>query len=375
MDPQLLTPWQRRVLANALVALALAFFVLLASGTLWLLAALLIRLQAVLIPLALGALLAYLQMPLVDWLHEKRGWSRLRATWLVFGAGLVLFIGLSALVLPAIIQELTDLAQKLPPYFRKAANRAAAIVEQAHQLSVPPAWQSTVDTTINNAMASLPDLTKGLTDKLIHVLSSAASWFSAIIGFLILPLYIFYFLKDPDVFAVNWKLYVPVAEARIREDIIRLVQEINNELKAFFRGQCIVAACVGALAAIGFYIAGIDFALLLGIWVGAFDLIPFFGVIAGALPATLIAYAQYSDWQHPLAAGAVCVGVHLVENLLLAPKIVGNKTGLHPVVVVLSILIWGKLLGFFGILLAVPLTSTLKVLFRHYLWQRLPART
>ncbi|MBI5394341.1 MAG: AI-2E family transporter [Verrucomicrobia bacterium] len=371
MNPELFTPWQRKVIANAFVALALAFFAAVVCGVIWVVVAVLLRLQAVLIPVAIAALTAYLMTPPVDWLHEKRGWPRSRAVLLVFGAGSLLVAVLLAVALPAMIQELTDFAARMPNYFRLIVTAISEYVERIRRLEMPPTWEGSVNALIANAKAEIPKITAGLSGHLLSFLSGALSWLGAAVSFLIIPVYIYYFLKDREFFASMWKLYVPVTNKGMRQEIIHLVQEINEQVKAFFRGQCIVAACVGALAAIGFYIAGIDFALLLGVWVGVFDLVPFFGIIAGAVPATLIAYAQYNDWQHPLAAIGVCFGVHLIENLFLAPKIVGGKTGLHPIAVVLSILIWGKLLGPIGVLLAVPLTSTLKVLFRHYLWMRL----
>lgn len=371
MNTDFLTPWQRKVIANAAVALALAFFAAVICGAVWTVAAVFLRLQAVLIPVAIAALTAYLMTPPVDWLHEKRGWPRSRAVLTVFGAGSLLVAVVLAVALPAMIQELTDFAARMPGYFKLIVTKVSEYVERVRQWELPPAWEGSVNTFVTDAKAEIPKLTANLSSHFLSFLSGALSWLGAAVGFLLIPVYIYYFLKDRDFFASTWKLYVPVTNKGVRQDIIHLVQEINEQVKAFFRGQCIVAACVGALAAIGFYIAGIDFALLLGIWVGVFDLVPFFGIIAGAIPATLIAYAQYGDWQHPVAAIGVCLGVHLIENLLLAPKIVGGKTGLHPIAVVLSILIWGKLLGPIGILLAVPLTSTLKVLFRHYLWMRL----
>jgi predicted PurR-regulated permease PerM len=374
MNPDLFTPWQRQVVANALVALAIAFLAALTGAAVLVVAALFTTLQWVLLPAAIGMLIAYLLMPAVDWLHGKRAWPRTAAVVFVFGLGAILVAGAAALVLPVMVHELTEFASKMPALLKRAAVAVSGLADGARSARASGAWQGFVDQLTSSVTGSLPGLARHLTSMLPQVLSNAISLLSAVVGFLIIPIYVFYFLRDPDYFSTNWKLYVPVANPTVRNDIIRLVGEINESVQAFFRGQCIVATCVGALSAVGFYIVGIDFALLLGIWVGLFDLVPLFGVLAGALPAALIAYAQYGHWHAPAEAIAVCVGVHLIENWVLAPRIVGNKTGLHPVSVVLSILIWGHLLGFIGVLLAVPLTSTLTVLFRHYLWRRLPAK-
>lgn len=375
MNPDLFTPWQRRILANALVALAIAFLVVLTAAGVLAAAALFAQLQWVLLPVAIGMLVAYLLMPAVDWLQEKRLWTRSAAVLTVFGLGALIITMVLALTLPMFVQELTDVASKLPEQIRRAATAISGLTEGVRNTKTTGAWPKFVDqltTSINN---SLPDMARHLTTMLPQVLSNTISLLSAVVGFLIIPIYVYYFLKDPDYFASNWKLYVPVANSTVRDDIIHVVGEINKSVQAFFRGQCIVAGCVGALSALGFYIIGVDFALLLGLWVGLFDLVPLFGVVAGAFPAALIAYAQHGSWELPAQAIAVCVGVHLIENWILSPRIVGDKTGLHPVTVVLSILIWGHLLGFIGVLLAIPLTSTLTVLFRHYLWRHLPAKS
>ncbi|MFA6563981.1 MAG: AI-2E family transporter [Verrucomicrobiia bacterium] len=375
MNPDLFTAWQRRVLANSLVALAIAFIVALTGASVLVAATLFTKLQWVLLPAAIGLLVAYLLMPAVDWLHSKRQWPRSAAVLLVFSLGTIAITTVTALALPAILQELTDFGRKMPQHFHRAAVAANHLADNARSVKASGAWQGFIDQLTASITSSLPDLARHLTAMLPGILSNAIGLLSAVVGFLIIPIYVFYFLRDPDYFATNWKLYVPVANPTVRDDIIRLVGEINESVQAFFRGQCIVAACVGALSALGFYIVGVDFALLLGIWVGLFDLVPLFGVVAGAIPAAIIAYSQHGGWQLPAEAIGVCVVVHLIENWILAPRIVGNKTGLHPVTVVLSILIWGHLLGFIGVLLAVPLTSTLTVLFRHYLWRRLPAKS
>jgi predicted PurR-regulated permease PerM len=374
MIPELFTAWQRRVIANALVALAIAFLVALTGAAVLVVAALFARLQWVLLPVAIGMLIAYLLMPAVDWLYSKRRWPRTATVLTVFGLGTVALIAALALALPVLVQELTDFGSRLPALLQRATATASRLADDARAAHGPGAWQGFMNQLTASVTSSLPELAHHLTTMVPSLLSNAISLISAVVGFLIIPVYVYHFLNDPEYFASNWKLYLPVTNPTVRDDIISLVGEINQSLQAFFRGQCIVAACVGGLAALGFYLVGLDFALLLGVWVGLFDLVPLFGVVAGAFPAALIAYGQSGGWQLPVEAIGVCVAVHMVENWFLGPRIVGNKTGLHPVSVVLSILIWGHLLGFIGVLLAVPLTSTLTVLFRHYLWRHLPAK-
>ena len=118
---------------------------------------------------------------------------------------------------------------------------------------------------------------------------------------------------------------------------------------------------------------GLDFAVLIGLLVGVLGLIPYAGMLICWIPAVLIATAQFGDWGHPLAVTIIFVVMNQIDGLFIAPKIVGESVGLHPLTVIISVLAWSLVLGgLLGALLAVPLTATLKVLLKRYFWDKTP---
>jgi predicted PurR-regulated permease PerM len=129
----------------------------------------------------------------------------------------------------------------------------------------------------------------------------------------------------------------------------------------------------GVLIGAALMIMGLDFALLIGILVGVLGLIPYAGMLICWIPAVLMAIAQFGDWGHPIAVTVIFIAMNQIDGLLIAPKIVGESVGLHPLTVIISVLAWSIVLGgLLGALLAVPLTATLKVLLKRYFWDKAP---
>ena len=128
---------------------------------------------------------------------------------------------------------------------------------------------------------------------------------------------------------------------------------------------------VGILNCTGFFILGVKYAFLLGVIAALLNLIPYLGIFICWIPAVLIAAGQFEDWHHPLIVTCIFVGMNQVEGWFIAPKIVGNSVGLHPLTIIASVIGWSLLFGgILGAILAVPLTATMKVLLRRYVWHR-----
>jgi predicted PurR-regulated permease PerM len=162
-------------------------------------------------------------------------------------------------------------------------------------------------------------------------------------------------------------------EGAIRDEAIYLIEQINRIMAGFFRGQILIAFIVGVLTAIGFLVVGVPYAILLGVITAVFNIIPFFGLIVSIVPALIVTFVHYGDWQHVLLVLAVFSSVQVLDNILISPTIMGDKTGLHPVVVVVGLMFWGRLMGgMFGVLMAVPLTALVKVLLERYVWRKSP---
>jgi hypothetical protein len=163
----------------------------------------------------------------------------------------------------------------------------------------------------------------------------------------------------------------PLRASPLKNEIVSLVSEINSYLISFFRGQLIVSLIDGLLIAIALLFMGLDFAILIGLMVGVLGLIPYLGMMICYIPAVIIAAAQFGDWTHPLIVTAIFILANNIDGIFIAPKIVGESVGLHPLTVIVSVLAWSLILGgLLGALLAVPLTATIKVLLKRYFWDR-----
>jgi predicted PurR-regulated permease PerM len=164
---------------------------------------------------------------------------------------------------------------------------------------------------------------------------------------------------------------LPLRNSPLKTEVAAVLSQINNYVIAYFRGQLLVCLIDGTLIGIALYFTGLNFAPLIGLLVVILTMIPYIGIILCWVPAVLIAAGQWGDWMHPLIVTGVFIVVQNLEAIFIAPKIVGNSVGLHPMTVIVSIFIWGLLIGgLLGPILAVPLTATVKVLLARYVWGR-----
>lgn len=196
-----------------------------------------------------------------------------------------------------------------------------------------------------------------------------------IVGFFLVPVYLFFFLKDSASIRDGWANYVPLRNSWLKDEVVSVLSEVNGYLIAYFRGQVLVSIIDGVATGLILTLMGLDYAVVIGVSLAVLGVIPFVGFILTAIPAVLIAAAQAHDAAnpviYPLAVALVFIGVQQVDGLLVQPKIVGESVGLHPLTVIFSVLFWSLLIGgILGALLAVPLTAAVKVLFRRYIWEQ-----
>lgn len=203
-------------------------------------------------------------------------------------------------------------------------------------------------------------------------------FFGLVIGFAMVPIYLFYFLYENEGIKENWTDYLPLKASAFKDEVVDTLQEINGYLISFFRGQVLVAFIDGILVGITLTIFQLPYGLLIGVFMAFLGIIPYIGNIICLIPACIIAYFHgFSEpygipqWGYVLGVIAIFVVVQQINSLVTAPKIVGDSVGLHPMTVIFSMIFWSLVLGgFLGALLAVPLTAALKVLFRRYIWDR-----
>ena len=224
----------------------------------------------------------------------------------------------------------------------------------------------------------LPNLERQLpyiSEKIWTLLKQSIGGFLGVTGFLLslvmVPIYLFFLLKESPAIEKRWREYLPLRNSPLKNEVAAVLSQINNYVIAYFRGQLLVCLIDGTLIGIALYFTGLNFAPLIGLLVVVLTMIPYIGIILCWVPAVLIAAGQWGDWTHPLIVTGVFVVVQNLEAIFIAPKIVGNSVGLHPMTVIVSIFIWGLLIGgLLGPILAVPLTATIKVLLARYVWGR-----
>jgi predicted PurR-regulated permease PerM len=224
----------------------------------------------------------------------------------------------------------------------------------------------------------LPNLERQLpyiSEKIWGLLKQSIGGFLGVTGFLLslvmVPIYLFFLLKESPGIEKRWREYLPLRNSPLKNEVAAVLEQINKYVIAYFRGQLLVCLIDGTLIGTALYFTGLNFAPLIGVLVVVLTMIPYIGIILCWIPAVLIAAGQYGDWNHPLLVTGVFIVVQNLEAIFIAPRIVGNSVGLHPMTVIVSIFVWGLLIGgLLGPILAVPLTATIKVILARYVWGR-----
>ena len=204
-----------------------------------------------------------------------------------------------------------------------------------------------------------------------------------LLGFLLVPVYLYYFLNESAKIKSTWHQYIPLKASKFKDEVVSALSEINSYLISFFRGQVLVSLIDGILVGIALSIFQLPYGFLIGLALAVIGILPFIGNIICMVPAAFIAYIHFgsadanhqwlgeNSWAYVGAVIAIFLVVQQINSLVTAPKIVGDSVGLHPMTVIFSILFWSLILGgFLGALMAVPLTAAVKVIFSRYVWQR-----
>ena len=406
------TEGQARLIWLALTGLAIAVLVALAAALVWGLGCVLAILSPVLWPVAVAGVIAYLLDPVVDFI-ERKGESRVRAIVCVFALALVTVAALFGSVVPQLISEAQQLIITVPAYAVRVEKRVQTWVNHPPALlrrllernpgsegsreSKTATNQPAPTFPANHAGAAISDITNapslfgGALDKegmqgaaswlagalpkvgvwLFGQFGRVASWFGVVAGLGLVPVYAFYFLLEKRAISSRWTDYLPVADSGFKEEMVFVLNSINGYLIAFFRGQVLVAICDGILYGIGFLFIGLPYAVLIGVMAIFLTMIPFLGAIITCSAALVIAFVQFGDWLHPLLVLAVFGFVQALEGLVISPKIMGGRVGLHPVTIIIAVMAGTTLLGgLLGGILAIPLTAALRVLMFRYVWKR-----
>ncbi|MAP17075.1 MAG: hypothetical protein CMO49_04790 [Verrucomicrobiales bacterium] len=377
--------FQKAVTWKAITGVSFAIIFLLLISSIFILGKFLNILQPVLVPVAIAAILSYLLSPLVHWIRKKalreHKLSRTRAILLVYSALTIFFTVIALMVIIPASSQLNELIQDREKIIKNAQKKLSSfsnVIESFNASSDKTTIQpdKTDDEAINNLLWNkLVDWIKNpeTSQKLVGFLGKTANGFVGILGYalglILVPVYLFFFLRDSAFIERNWDMIIPLKNSTLKDEIVSLIKEINGYIVAYFRGQVLVSVIDGALTGIILMLLGLDYALVIGVSLAIFGVIPFVGFIITAIPALLIAAGQ-DGGPGPLWVLIVFIAVQQFDGFFIQPKIVGESVGLHPLTVIFSVLCWSLLIGgILGALLAVPLTASIKVLFRRYVWE------
>ena len=323
------------------------------------------RLSGVLLPFLISFVVAYMLAPIVKFFQET---CRLKNRLLSILVTLLLIAGIIsgvvAAVVPAISKQATSLSQSIKHYINQGDSISyfspefnAEITELIQGLDVKALLQSNeVQEGIKKA---IPVLSEWIGNG-INALGGLAVAFVCI-------LYIIFLLIDYEKITKNWLKYIP---ERFSGTIQMLITDLDRNMNAYFRGQALVAGIVGILFAIGFQIIGLPMGIGIGLMIGVLNLVPYMQAL-GIPPCILLALIQASEtgrpiWVTLLCLAAVFIIVQAIQDMVLVPKIMGDVTGMGPAWILLSLSIWGSLLGVVGLIIALPLTTLLVSYYKRF---------
>lgn len=309
----------------------------------------------ILTPFLLAAIVAYICNPLVGRM-TRRGVPRVMATALVLLLLGIFLLVLLLVLLPLLARQVRAIAEQGPAYVDWLRLHVAPRVELLLGIELETAM---VRDWVASHLAEIRDVAV----KLLPTLTSGGL---AVVAFLVnlvlVPVVLFYFLRDWNAIIGGLDRLVP----RPLHDRARLIAtEVDAVLGEFLRGQLLVMFGMGLFYTVGLWLAGLDYALSVGMIAGLVTFVPYLGVIIGVVLATLTGLLQFQELQPLFWVWVVFAAGNLVEGYVLVPWLVGDRIGLHPVAVLFALLAFGTLFGFFGVLLALPVSAALLVWLRH----------
>ena len=315
------------------------------------------RLNWILIYFSIALFLAYFFSPFYNYLL-KRGVKKSFSILLVFSIILAFTIFLIFFVIPNTINELNQLYKEIPGLLSRFQDMLLSYEHIFNRILD----SSNLETFVNDLFLEIQRGLLTFSRTAIFTLSTFVTRFG--LGIIILPLILYYLLIDMDLFKNSLLIFVSPAN---KKDLQEIVLEIDRILSSFIRGRLIVCLIVGALITIGLFLLKSKFFFLIGMVSGILNFIPYFGPVVGW--ALSLFFVIGRPWSVYIWVTILFVGVNQIEAIWLNPKILGKEMGLHPLTIIFAVLIFGDLLGFLGILFAVPIAATLKVIIYRYLTQ------
>jgi predicted PurR-regulated permease PerM len=323
------------------------------------------RLSGVLLPFLISFVVAYMLAPIVNFFQHT---CRLKSRVLSVIVTILLVIGVLtaavAAVTPAISRQATSLSQSVKSYVSQLDGSEYFSPEVNERI------EEIIQSIDIKALIESEQVQQGV-KKVLPILGDwISSGVNALMGLavaFICILYIIFLLIDYEKITTNWHKYLP---DRFRDSIVMLMSDLDRNMNAYFRGQALVAGIVGILFAIGFQIIGLPMGIGIGLLIGVLNLVPYMQAL-GIPPCILLGLIQAAETGKPVWVVMICIAavfiiVQTIQDMVLVPKIMGDVTGMGPAWILLSLSIWGSLLGFVGMIIALPVTTLLVSYYKRF---------
>lgn len=327
-------------------------------------------LKGALLPFLIAWLLAYMINPFVEFIQYRCKVKVRILSIFVALLTLVAFLWLVVwIITPGIVEEAGKMRTMIDDYLAR---------ENSTIPFVPESWHLYLKEKIDFAKISEamnPEDWRMLIERFLQqlwaIFTGSVNQILSIIGWFIIFLYLIFILLDYDKILAGFKALIP---DRYRDRTLSVFNDVKDSMNRYFRGQALVAFIVGILFCIGFSIVGLPLAILLGLFIGLLNMVPYLQIV-GFLPTFLLCLLKSVETGESfgwllLACAIVFIVVQVIQDMILVPRIMGRAMGLNPAIILLSLSIWGTLLGLLGMIIALPLTTLLQSYYERYILQK-----
>lgn len=324
------------------------------------------RLSSVLLPFFIAWLVAYMMYPLVTFFQYRlRMKSRILSIFCALITILVVGGGACYLLIPPMVEECSRVKDLLMEYFsnkRDVGNIPSTLSEFI---------RNNIDMQVMNQLfdgKNVMEVIKEAVPKMWSLLAESINILFSVFTFFIILLYIFFILLDYESLSEGWVRLIPY---KYRPVVTGILNDIKDGMNKYFRGQALVALCVGILFSIGFLIIDFPLAIGLGLFIGALNMVPYLQII-GFIPTIILAILKAADtgqnfWIIIISALAVFIIVQIIQDGFIVPRIMGKITGLNAAIILLSLSVWGSLMGMLGMIIALPLTTLILSYYQRFI--------
>lgn len=364
--PLELSERQQATVSTAITILATLVILAAVGGVFWGIGLFVRQFSNVLLPLAVAAVLALVFRPYYDWLRARLRLPKTLAIAAVFLSGIVPLLAFGWFVGGLVVDQVIDLSQKAPEWWREEQPKLEARWPQVVQFFDQNPLGQKIRTAVQEHSGQLMEGVGYVVGKLFLAGAGLLKGLFGLLGWVVVPVYFAFFLMAESQRIDQLDDMLPFLKEETRRDFVYLASEFVNIIVAFFRGQLIIAFLQALLFATGFAIVGLKYGFLIGLALGFLNTIPYLGSIIGlgvALPLAL--FQTGGGLGRVVAVLVVFTIVQMIEGYVLTPKIMGERTGLHPMAIIVAVFFWGSALdGILGMILAIPLTAFLVVFWR-----------